>query len=370
MAHKIRVLLLAGGQSGEHEISLISARSVLKACQGTELDITPVVIGKQGHWLSLNESAGALESARPANPHALAQGGGPSQQRASSTAITATASNPSMLQGAGIAENYDVVFPLLHGPNGEDGTVQGLLQLADLPYVGAGVLASALCMDKAMAKEVFRAQGLPVGPYLAFTAPQWKADRARIVQKCHDMGGPWFVKPANMGSSVGISKAKNETQLIDACELALHYDRRIVIEKGLEGAREIEVGILGNDNPQASPVGEITYDAEFYDYTAKYSDGGAAMHIPADIPDAIAKTVQKLGIEVFQATDCAGLARVDFFYLPQSNQVLVNEINTIPGFTPTSMYTKLWEAAGVSYAELIRRLILLAIERHKEAHSR
>lgn len=340
---KPRLLLLCGGQSGEHEVSLASARSVINAA-GDQFDVTPLVITKTGQLLS-GEASG----------HALSTG-------SSDTVSMApyTSGNLPKLQG----EAFDVVFPLLHGPYGEDGTVQGLLRLMNLPFVGSDVLGSAVGMDKLMMKRVFAAEGLPQVPYRGVKRHDWRQDPDQVLHSLQELTYPLFVKPANLGSSVGISKARNEQELRDAIGLAAHYDRRIIIEQGVSDVRELEIGILGNDNPEASPVGEISYQSDFYDYTTKYTEGHATLQIPAKIPRHVAQQCTDLALRAFSALDAAGLARIDFFYQEASDTLYINEINTMPGFTTTSMYPRLWEAAGVSYAALVERLVTLALERH------
>lgn len=339
---KPRVLLLCGGESGEHEVSLSSARSVLRAV-GDRFAITPLVIDKGGKLLPDAASLAAITAGR-------AEEGEGSLQLA-------------QLSGNGEPQNstFDVVFPLLHGPNGEDGTIQGLLELLDLPFVGSGVLASAVGMDKLMMKSVFAAGGLPQVAYRGISRAAWQGDRKAVIGSV-DLPYPLFVKPANLGSSVGIAKARNEAELEQALEVALRFDRRAIVEEGVPGARELEVGVLGNDRPQVSPVGEIRFDSEFYDYGAKYTEGRSQLSIPAQVPSEVAERCRELAAKAFLAIDAAGLARVDFFYLEDENAVLLNEINTMPGFTTTSMYPKLWEAAGVSYPELVERLVELALE--------
>ncbi len=263
--------------------------------------------------------------------------------------------------------SLDVVFPVLHGPYGEDGTVQGLLELANIPYVGAPVLASAVGMDKAVAKLVFAARGLPVAPYLVVLRNEWMAAPAEVVARVtRHLGYPVFVKPANLGSSVGITKAKSEAALPAAIDAAAEYDRKIVIEAAVPEAREIEVAVLGNDRPETSVPGEVIPSREFYDYEAKYLDDGSQIVIPAVLPAQVAADVRRLAIDVFQAVDCAGMARVDVLLEGGTGRLYVNEINTIPGFTTISMYSKMWAATGVSYPELLDRLITLARERHAE----
>ncbi|ADV68483.1 D-alanine--D-alanine ligase family protein [Deinococcus maricopensis] len=336
---KVRILLLAGGQSGEHEVSLSSARGVLAALPKDRFEVTPLVISKEGRWLPPADTTRALEAG-------VAETGG-----------------DLMLRGVADAASFDVVFPLLHGPNGEDGTVQGLLTLAGIPFVGSGVLGSAASMDKAMTKQVLAAHGIPQVPWRLLTRAQVRRDPAAALTAARELGFPLFVKPANMGSSVGISKVRGEDELDGALREAFAHDRRVVLEAMTQGKpRELEVGILGNDAPMASPVGELRFDADFYDYETKYTEGRATMHIPADVPHAVAEQVRTYALAAFRALDCAGLARIDFFYEAATGQVYLNEVNTMPGFTPTSMYPNLWAAAGLSYADLVTRLVELATE--------
>jgi D-alanine-D-alanine ligase len=336
---KKRILLLAGGQSGEHEVSLMSARSVLNALPRDQFDVTPVVISKQGRWLPPTETQRALETGQ-------AQAGG-----------------DLVLHRAASAEGYDAVFPLLHGPMGEDGTVQGLLTLAGIPFVGSGVLGSAASMDKVMTKQVLASIGIPQVPWALAVRREWQRDPAAVRERVEALGYPVFVKPANLGSSVGISKVKDGAGLDAALDLAFSLDRRVIVEAMTRHKpREVEVGILGNDTPIASPVGELSFDADFYDYETKYTEGQAQMHIPARLPAEVAEQIRELALRAFRALDCAGLARVDFFFVAETGEVLLNEVNTMPGFTTTSMYPKLFEAAGLTYSELVTRLIQLALE--------
>jgi D-alanine-D-alanine ligase len=335
-----RVLILAGGRSEEHEVSITSAGGVLKAVrENPNLDASALVVTREGRWLSAADSQKAL------------------------TVGSARHGGELVLHGASMAEQCDVVFPLIHGPFGEDGTLQGMLELAGIPYVGSGVLASALCMDKPMCKEVLRANNIPQVTYVAFTGRTFKEDPKRVLNDIKAMKAPWFVKPANLGSSVGISKVKTEDKLTAAIEEAMQYDRRIIVEEGVPEVRELEVGILGNEKPKASPIGEITYDADFYDYKTKYTDGKAQLRIPADVPADVAKRMQTIAVQAYQILDCAGFARIDFFYQAKTGALYLNELNTIPGFTPFSMFPKLWEAGGIKYAQLIEELVRLAQER-------
>lgn len=338
-----RVLVLAGGRSDEHDVSITSARSLLAAIEKVQhLEATVIVVTREGRWLGVDDSQKAL------------------------TAGTAREGGELTLQGARVVSDYDVVFPIMHGPFGEDGTVQGMLELAGVPYVGCGVLTSAVCMDKIMTKEVLRANDIPQVRYVSLSRRAYKTDPEAILSAARTLSAPWFVKPANLGSSVGVSKVGDPSQLDAAIRAALKFGRRAIVEAGVPNVRELEIAILGNDNPRASPVGEITYKADFYDYETKYADGNAQLHIPTDAPEDVCKKIQELGIRAYQLLDCAGLARVDFFYQPQTGQVFLNELNTIPGFTPSSMFPKLWEAGGVPYGQLVEHLVELAQERHKE----
>ena len=340
MSKKIRVGVLFGGRSGEHEVSLRSAASVIAAIDKRKYDVLPIAITKAGKWLTAAQSAKLLP-------------GGPQPATPPGRALMIRPVPDSV-------EGIDVVFPLLHGTFGEDGTVQGLLELAGVAYVGAGVLGSAVGMDKDVMKRLFRERGLPTPGHAAVLRGQ-----ARVPALIRRFGFPMFVKPANLGSSVGISKAHNRKELEAALELAGRYDRKIVVEQAID-AREIECSVLGNDSPQASVPGEVIPSREFYDYQAKYSDDTSRLLIPAPLTEAQTRRVQKLAVEAFLACECSGMARVDFFLERATGRVLLNEINTIPGFTSISMYPKLWEASGLSYAALIDRLIQLALERRRE----
>lgn len=334
-----KVLLLCGGRSGEHDVSLASARSLVSAAAASDVfQVQPIVISREGKLLSLEASNNALTDAN-------------SEPQSSELAnLTALANY-----------DFDVIFPLLHGPYGEDGTIQGLLELLDIPYVGSGVLGSAVGMDKIMMKAVFAAYGLPQVAYEAVLRSNWQANPETILDDLEKLSFPLFVKPANLGSSVGISKARTRDELRLALNEAASFDRRIIVEAGIE-AREIEVAVLGNDSPKASVVGEIAFDSDFYDYETKYTDGKADLHIPANIPNDVAEQCRNLAIDAFKAVDASGISRVDFFLEEGTNKLYLNEINTMPGFTATSMYPKLWEASGIPYPELIQRLIELALE--------
>lgn len=375
---RLRVGVLYGGRSGEHEVSLASAAAVFAHLDRTRYEPVPIRIEKDGRW-SIAErppatmSAGEvieqsrLEAHRPPRAgrevHLVAH---PSAETILSIDRPRAASHGedhSQVTVTGL--NLDVIFPVLHGPFGEDGTIQGLLELANVPYVGAGVLASAVGMDKGMMKVAFAAHGLPICPYSVVRASDWTAHRAEILADLErSLGYPMFVKPANLGSSVGISKARDTASLAEAVDLARSFDRRVVVEAAVPDAREIECAVLGNDTPEASVPGEVIPSREFYDYEAKYLDDGSKTVIPADLPAGTASEVRRMSIEAFRAIDCAGMARVDFLLSRRDGAIFVNEINTIPGFTTISMYAKMWTASGVEYPVLLDRLIALAIERH------
>jgi D-alanine-D-alanine ligase len=375
---RLRVGVLYGGRSGEHEVSLASAASVFANLDRARYEPVPIRIEKDGRWALADKPPATmvagevieqarLEAARPVREgrevHFIAR---PSQETILS--IDRSAGRDSDVPSAIVTGlSLDVIFPMLHGPYGEDGTIQGLLELANIPYVGAGVLASAVGMDKGMMKVAFAARGLPVCPYRVVLRHEWQADAAAVSAALERaLRYPMFVKPANLGSSVGISKARDAAELAAAMTLAGSFDRKIVIEAAVPDAREIECAVLGNDTPSASVPGEIVPSREFYDYESKYLDEGSRSIIPADLPAGVAERVQQLSIEAFKAIDGAGMARVDFLLSRTDGSLVVNEINTIPGFTTISMFAKLWAASGVSYPTLIDRLIALARERHNE----
>lgn len=351
---RTRVLLLFGGRSAEHEVSVVSARSVYAAIDRERYDVMLAGIDQQGRWYF---------------------GGKNSESLLSTTTVVPDKHVPARLSTAGTSlvsedgddlpdSDFEVVFPLLHGPYGEDGTVQGLLELAGLAYVGAGVAASAVGMDKALARAIFAASGLPQTQYSVIARSDWRRAQVPVLERLegeHDY--PLFVKPANLGSSVGISKVYDRQELQAGLELASQYDTKLIVERSVENARELECAVLGNEYPKASGVGEIIPGAEFYDYTTKYIDGQSELVIPAVLEKSESEAIQELAMRTFKAIDCSGLARVDFFMRPDGS-VLVNEINTMPGFTPISMYPKLWAAAGVAYGDLIDRLIQFGLERH------
>ena len=357
MTRKIRVGILFGGRSGEHDVSLQSAASVIKALDPAKYEIVPIGITREGHWRA-GTSAGqtllqVLEAGEPVTPSADPTG--PKLLPLASPGLTAS-SIPSL----------DVVFPVLHGTFGEDGTVQGLLELADVPYVGAGVLASSAGMDKDVMKRLFRDAGLPVVPWQLILRADWESHPGAVRRRIEGaLRYPLFVKPVNLGSSVGISKVHHHRELAAALNLAAQYDRKILVEKGID-AREIECSVLGNDHARASVPGEVVPVNEFYDYEAKYIKEGSALIIPAKLTARQTKRVQDVAVRAFQAIDGAGMGRVDFLLDRKTGRVYLNEINTIPGFTSISMYPKLWEASGIPYSQLLDRLIELALERYRE----
>lgn len=360
MPNKIRVGVVLGGRSGEHEVSLRSAESVINALDKSRYEIIPIAITRLGKWLASSEAENLLPSAVIEKAdRRVAIYGDPTEPGLARFSVDD--------QSEG-REKLDVVFPVLHGTFGEDGTIQGLLEMADIPYVGCGVLASSVGMDKVFMKRLFHEAGLPIVEYTHFLRAAWENDRDDLEHHViESIGFPSFVKPANLGSSVGISKAVDSQSLRAAIELAARFDRKIIVERGVD-AREIEVSVLGNDHPIASLPGEIVpQSADFYDYQAKYiNDDGARLVIPAELGESLTREVREMALRVFQAIDGSGLGRVDFFLERSTGRLIVNEINTMPGFTSISMYPKLWEATGIGYSELIDRLIELAFERHRE----
>jgi D-alanine-D-alanine ligase len=355
-----RVLVLFGGQSGEHDVSLRSAQTVMRALDPDRYEIVPVGITRDGRWLTGGDPMAALTAESPL----FALGGGATAGTNGSAppqANVAAAALPAVMSG-----QIDVVFPVLHGPMGEDGTIQGMLELSGIPYVGSGVLGSAVAMDKAIAKTILAQAGIRQVPWLTVLRRDWERDPDAVAVRIADeLGFPCFTKPANMGSSVGIAKAHNADELANSIAIAARYDRRIVVEKGID-ARELEISVLGNDEPIASVAGEIVPSREFYDYEAKYIDDGSELIIPAEIDRETLAEVQRIAVQAFRALDLAGLARVDFFLERSTNLLYLNEVNTIPGFTSISMYPMLWEASGVPLPELVDRLVALALERNGE----
>ena len=346
---KLRVGVIYGGKSGEHEVSVASAASIIKHLDRAKYEPIPVHIAKDGRWSLASKAPTALSAA--------------DVLKESRTEALQVVDPTTVVSGTGL----DVIFPVLHGPYGEDGTVQGLLELANVPYVGAGVLGSAVGMDKAVMKTLFAAAGLPIVPHVVVLRREWQNEAAAITSRvAANLRYPVFVKPANLGSSVGISKAKNDAELATAMELALQFDRKVVVEAGVPNAREIECAVLGNDDPETSLPGEIVPSREFYDYESKYLDGASKEISPAQLTAAQVRDIQRLSVEAFRAVDGAGMSRVDFLLARDSGEMYLNEVNTIPGFTTISMYPKMWEASGLKYADLIDRLITLALERHTE----
>ena len=348
---KLKVAVLFGGRSVEHEVSIVSAQGVMGAIDDTRFKTVPIGVTRQGTWLTPAQTEQALERIRQERMRSL-------DEPLGEGLLYRTAA-------LGALRRVDIVFPLIHGTNGEDGTLQGLLEMAGVPYVGAGVAASALGMDKALQKTFFRHHDFPVVADVEIRASDWTRNRDSVLRAAEaTIGYPAFVKPANGGSSIGTSKARSREDLEAAVAEAFRYDRKVLVEEAIEG-REVEVAVLGNDEPEASPVGEITYETEFYDYHAKYDDPATGLHIPADIPEALSDRLRETAVAAYKRIDCAGLARVDFFLAPD-DRFFLNEVNTIPGFTPMSMYPKLWEYAGLSYSDLITRLIELGLERYQE----
>lgn len=348
--NKLRVGLLFGGRSGEHEVSIISARAIAQGLKlegnANKYEILPFYIQKDGVWQSGVIAQQVLESGVP-------------QEILSTT--------PNLWQFPPETAQVELWFPILHGPNGEDGTIQGLLTLTQVPFVGSGVLGSATGMDKIAMKMAFAQAGLPQVKYKTVTRAEIWSNPCVFPKLCDEieatLGYPCFVKPANLGSSVGIAKVRSRQELEVALDNAATYDRRIIVEAGVV-AREVECAVLGNDNPKASVIGEITFDSDFYDYETKYTPGKADLFIPANLPELVAQQIQEMALQAFAAVDAAGLSRVDFFYVETTGEIFINEINTLPGFTSTSMYPQLWANTGIPFAQLVDQLIELAIERH------
>jgi D-alanine-D-alanine ligase len=365
LAIKTRVGLIFGGKSGEHEVSLASAQSVARAIDLDKYDLVLLGIAKDGRWIVGADALGRLAAASPT----------PLLGQTADTAATAAAdeipSSRDLIPAAGSSSSplnsIDVAFPLVHGPYGEDGSLQGLLEMADLPYVGAGVAASAVGMDKGLMKAIFHANGLPSVDWLVVLRRDWESRPEETIRDIEaEFGYPCFIKPANLGSSVGIGKAHNWDELAQALETAAQFDRKLIAERAIDG-REIECSVLGNDEPIASVPGEIIPGREFYDYAAKYDDDtGTRLIVPADLPPELVHGFQETAIRAFKAIDCSGMARVDFFLERGTDRILLNEINTIPGFTAVSMYPRLWQASGLTYTALIDRLVQLALERHAD----
>ena len=369
--NSVRVGVLFGGKSGEHEISLLSAQTVIRALDEAGYETVRLGITKTGEWLTGADPLTQLTSAKGR------ENGHGKMQKADSAPLAPRSAQLPLMQHSERLPPVDLIFPVLHGPYGEDGTVQGLLEMLEMPYVGCGVLASAVAMDKIAAKALFAAAGIPQVAYRTLLRRNWAKGRGsdpdarenRREKLLDDLESalpyPLFVKPANLGSSVGISKVRDRVELVHAIEFACRYDRKVLIEEGVHDARELEVSVLGNDEPRASVVGEVVPANEFYDYEAKYLDKGSRLLIPADIPPALADEIRQLSVRAFQALDGAGLARADFL-LGADGQLYLNELNTMPGFTASSMYPKLWEASGVPLTDLVGSLVDMALERHAD----
>ncbi|MBF0500566.1 MAG: D-alanine--D-alanine ligase [Candidatus Riflebacteria bacterium] len=358
---KIQVGVIFGGRSGEHEVSLVSAQSIIKALDPAKFNVVPIGITKQGSWLVGAEPQGMLTAGGGA-PQLTADSGRP--------AVIGDPTHKGMvlLNGGRNLDKVklDVIFPVVHGTYGEDGTLQGMLELADIPYVGCGVLASSVGMDKTSAKRIFRDAGLPITPFHEYLRKDWREKSEATLDEIEmEFGYPCFIKPVNSGSSVGISKAHDRVELAAAMTLAARYDRKILVEAFING-REIEVSVLGNDDPIASVAGEVIPCHEFYDYEAKYIDDRSELKIPAPVSAEKMKEIQGMAVAAYRAIDGAGMARVDFFLERGTDRLVLNEVNTIPGFTSISMYPKMWEASGISYPDLVNRLVQLAFERHAD----
>ncbi len=367
MTPRRRVAVLFGGRSAEHEISCISARSVIDALDVARTEVIPIGITREGRWhllrgpLPLPSESGRMPEVTDGSGRAVELAG--------------EGTSAELVAADGSREPIDIVFPVLHGPMGEDGAVQGIMELAGIPYVGAGVAASAIGMDKDLQKALFARAGLPVVPYEVVREPEWREDPGGVAARAQLLGYPLFSKPATLGSSVGVVKVQGPLELAEGLREAFRYARKAVMEWAVPTPREVECAVLGNDDPVASVLGEIVPTGhEFYDYAAKYLDAdGARLQIPADLEPGVAQGIQRMAISAFRAIDCAGMARVDFFVQGDGDDpatVWLNEINTIPGFTSISMYPKLWEASGLPYPELIERLLDLAVERHDAEHSK
>ncbi len=348
---KLRLGVIFGGRSGEHEVSVVSAQHVMAAVDRSRFEVVPIGVTKTGAWLTPEETQAQM--AVPAAPFKK------------TLALSGAEGLLARPQALSVLSEIDVAFPVIHGPSGEDGTLQGLLELTRVPYAGAGVAASAAGLDKALMKALLHDAGLPVVDWLVVTRSQWDGDGRNLTSKIEEaLSYPCFVKPANGGSSVGITKAHSREELVNGVLEAFRFDRKLVIEKGVD-CREIECAVLGNDEPKASPLGEIKCEREFYDYEAKYLASTTVLTIPANLPGELATHIRAMAIDAYRAIDCCGMSRIDFFLTP-SGDVFIDELNTIPGFTPGSMYPRLWHTAGLSYSDLITRLVELGLERFEE----
>ena len=363
---KLRVGILFGGKSGEHEVSFCSASSIIEAMDRKKYEIVPIGITKNGCWLSPQESAIALQTGRIEGNSRVAWKGDPNNEQL--LVITRENNKTKYFH----LDKLDVIFPVLHGPFGEDGTVQGLLELVNIPYVGSGVAASAVAMDKEMMKKIFQQHALPQTKWLALKRKRWISEKQKVLDEINNQFSyPIFTKPTNLGSSVGITRVMKSQELENAINIATFYDRKILIEEGVKNALEVECSVLGNDEPEVSLAGEIIPAGEYYDYNSKYIDKGTRLVIPARVPDNITEEVQRIAKKAYLAIDAAGLSRVDFFIQRNNNnyKIYLNEINTMPGFTRSSMYPKLWEKSGIYFSELIDRLIELSLERFNDKMS-
>lgn len=358
---KIRLGIIYGGKSSEHEVSLRTALSIMKAVDANKYEITPIYVSLDGTWTMGDAVTGQLPDKIASLRLQDQDAAGIAERKDSQLVCTTRKASP-----FAIGEQVDVIFPVVHGPNGEDGTIQGLLELANLPYVGAGVMASAVGMDKWMMKTVFAQVGLPQVKYVGLLRSQWERNREGSMDRIEEeLGFPCFVKPANMGSSVGVNKAKNRDELARALDIAAKFDRRLIVEEYVN-ARELEIGVLGNEELITSVVGEVIASKEFYDYEAKYKGAGTELSIPAIVPEHVTEQIAEIAKTAFLALDASGLSRVDFFWDEKNDKLYINEVNTMPGFTPFSMYPMLFQAAGISYSELIDRLVQLGLERHED----
>lgn len=359
---KLRVAVLFGGRSGEHDVSLMSARSVLSVLDPERYEVTQIGIALDGNWFTGSNVLDAFEKNDISGLERVV----PPTEPASRQSVF-------VLRPTKIGEkletlaSIDVFFPVLHGPFGEDGTIQGLFEMADVAYVGAGVAGSSVGMDKGIFKDVMRANGIPIVDSVLVLRSEIEKDINAVIEKAEAMGAyPFFTKPANLGSSVGISKCTSRSDLAEGLMDAARYDRRILIERGVGNVREVEVSVLGNEDPQASVCGEILPSREFYSYESKYVDGTSGLVIPSQLPDEVTEKIRDYAIRAYKAIDCAGMARADFFVEMDTNKIYLNELNTIPGFTSISMYPKLWQASGLTYTELVDRLIELALDRKSQ----
>lgn len=364
---KIKVGVVFGGRSGEHEVSIVSAQSVMKALDKKKYEVIPIGITKEGKWIAGSEAVKFLKEGIKKLPFKSVLPPDPTEKglvKVRDRGLVPVSSQKPTIT------SIDVIFPVIHGTYGEDGKLQGLLEMANIAYVGANVLGSALGMDKIVQKQVFKQAGLPIVKYDWFLTKDWKRNKKNIIRRLErELKYPMFTKPANSGSSVGIGKCHNQKELILGINDAIKYDRKIIVEQGIENIHEIEVSVLGNDNPKASVPGEIIASNEFYDYDAKYIDDKSQAIIPAELPHKVIREIQRIAVAAFKALDLCGMARVDFFVARGRSKVYLSEVNTIPGFTSISMYPKLWEASGLSYSELLDKLIELAIKRHQEKNS-